>query len=342
MRASRRKATLVCTTDLSSSGVEVLAARVAHLLPERVGEVWSIGRSHIAETSHGFRRQPSWEKLMAMIRELPDDSPVVFFGLTGSQKCNRELLELMRPRRSSSTLLLEAPGITPIELAQSYELDGANIVTLSPIYLEQLRDRLPHASVCQVALAIPEAFFLATNETQTRQITFTGRSAPSKGLPLLLEWWRQSKHRAGSTLSLVINAVDTLSEELTADVEELGVRVEQLNTVGRRAEIAAQSLACIFPAHRDHLPQAMVEAMAAGGLVICSDIVGHTGLATNGENAIVIDGDLEELDKTLDSTLNGRCNTASIRRVAREIAWERHGPTPSRRSWNTVLDLLED
>lgn len=80
-----------------------------------------------------------------------------------------------------------------------------------------------------------------------------------------------------------------LEAKLQAAVEQLGL-TEQIKLLGFRkdiAELCAISDLFVFPSYQEGLPVALMEAMAAGLPVICSNIRGNTDLIADGEGGFL-------------------------------------------------------
>jgi glycosyltransferase involved in cell wall biosynthesis len=94
------------------------------------------------------------------------------------------------------------------------------------------------------------------------------------------------------------------------------------------ADVAVSPLADI-ESYRISFPAKLLEYMAAGCLVIATDLPAHRTLVDDGVNGYLYDGDEESFRRTLERCLSGKANHAAIREAARETA--------SDHDWDAVL-----
>ena len=167
------------------------------------------------------------------------------------------------------------------------------------------------------------------------------RQVRQKGLDVLIEAWaRLPSLSAGLMLTLVGDGPERGS--LEAQAERCGVR-SRIRFTGHCQDVSTElESAAIFvlPSRKEGMPNALLEAMAAGLAVVVSDASpgplalvenGVTGLVVPVDDAAALAAALERLVR--DPDLCTRLGTAASMRM-RDHAWDVLDP-----QWRTVLAL---
>jgi phosphatidylinositol alpha-mannosyltransferase len=162
-------------------------------------------------------------------------------------------------------------------------------------------------------------------------ILFVGRLEPRKGLVHLLKAFRIVR-KAGSDCRLLVVGSGPLEREARRYVmtRHLG-GVEFLGRVSDQEKVQLFKTADIYvsPATgRESFGIVLLEAMAAGTAIICSDIHGYKGVVKRGEQALLVEpGDHRELAEAIlrliaDPALRARMGESGLERVE-EFGWDR-------------------
>lgn len=174
---------------------------------------------------------------------------------------------------------------------------------------------------------------------------FAGELREKKGLPFLLEALRQVREKRPACLLVIGEVRPSEMPRLMQWTGAAGLEEHRVLVTGRLdtpAEVNAHLALCdlyLQPSLWDGMPNALLEAMAAGCAVIGSDAGGIPEIITDGVDGIVIPrwrlhclGDvvLEWLDR----------DRTEMRRAARDRMVQDFGPDHERRQLQTLLDRL--
>ncbi|AHY45664.1 Glycosyltransferase [Rubrobacter radiotolerans] len=158
-----------------------------------------------------------------------------------------------------------------------------------------------------------------------REILFVGRSAPRKGLPVLLDAFERLLGDLPQARLVIVGSQRKevpLPESVSRNVEVRGM-VSEGELV--RAMCSA-SVLCAPSVRAESFGMVLIEAMAAGLPVLASDIPGYDSVVSHGKNGLLSPpGDPEALKDALlgllgDPALRERL-AAEGRRDARRYAW---------------------
>ncbi len=165
----------------------------------------------------------------------------------------------------------------------------------------------------------------------TANILFVGRLEDRKGLPYLLKAFRALR-RTGLDCRLLVVGSGPQEREARRYVLTRGLRnVELLGRVsdGEKAQLFRTADVFVSPATgRESFGIVLLEAMAAGAPIVCSDIHGYKGVVRRGEHAILVPPrDVAALTGAIgrvlgDEALRVRMADAGWRR-AEEFSWAR-------------------
>jgi phosphatidylinositol alpha-mannosyltransferase len=162
-------------------------------------------------------------------------------------------------------------------------------------------------------------------------ILFVGRLEPRKGLLHLLKAFRMVR-RAGCDCRLLVVGAGPLEREARRYVmtRRLG-GVEFLGRVSDQEKLQLFKTADVFvsPATgRESFGIVLLEAMAAGTAIVCSDIHGYKGVVRRDEQALLVPpGDHRQLAQAIlrlvgDAELRARLQESGLVRV-QEFGWDR-------------------
>ncbi len=161
-------------------------------------------------------------------------------------------------------------------------------------------------------------------------ILFVGRLEDRKGLPHLLKAFRLVR-RSGAECRLLIVGSGPQEREARRYVMTRGLQnVEFLGRVGdpEKAQLFKTADMFVAPATgRESFGIVLLEAMAAGTPIVCSDIHGYKGVVQRGRQAILVPPhDAKALAAAMsellaDPDLRGRMGAAGLERAA-QFSWE--------------------
>jgi phosphatidylinositol alpha-mannosyltransferase len=164
----------------------------------------------------------------------------------------------------------------------------------------------------------------------TPNILYVGRFEPRKGLTYLLKAYRQVRRDGLDARLLVVGAGPQerevrryIATRRLTGVELLG-RVSDLDK--NRAFVTAD-IYCSPATGQESFGIVLLEAMAAGTAIVCSDIHGYKGVVRRGEQALLVPPkDVDALAKALATLLRNpelrQRFGASGRERARQYSWE--------------------
>lgn len=158
-------------------------------------------------------------------------------------------------------------------------------------------------------------------------LLFVGRVVRQKGLDLVLQVLPSLP--AGVTLRVVGDGPDRPALEAQAQALGIADRVFFLGWLGRDDLPAAYAGAdlFVFPSRDEGMPNAVLEAMAAGLPVMGTRIAGNRDLIVDGETGLMVEADDAEglcrgLDRLVtDSELRMRMGAQGRRRVLEHFSW---------------------
>ena len=137
----------------------------------------------------------------------------------------------------------------------------------------------------------------ATSKEAGTHMVFVGRLAPIKGVRVLLEAFETARQtRPDLTLSLVGDGDDRAHLEKVAAPLGSSVRFLGYRSQDEVADILANADALVLPSFAEGLPVVLMEALAAGKPVVCTQVAGVSELVEDGVNGYLVPaGDAESL-----------------------------------------------
>jgi glycosyltransferase involved in cell wall biosynthesis len=146
-----------------------------------------------------------------------------------------------------------------------------------------------------------------------------GRSNPLKNLPLTIDAWRALRERVRPELCLF-----GIEPELA---REQGMRYVQAPSDEQVNELFNQATVFVQTSTHEGFALPPLEAMAAGGAVVCTDAHGNRDFCVDGENCLMPEPNAAAVSAALarllgDPELRERLGRAGVE-TARDYAWER-------------------
>lgn len=124
--------------------------------------------------------------------------------------------------------------------------------------------------------------------TPDLRVAFAGRHVPVKALDVLLHAWSQTRRPQGARLVLAGDGPQR--QRLMQMAEALGIAdtVEFPGTVEDVPRLFADACLYVQPSRQEGLPNAVLEAMAAGLPVIATRISGHEDVIHDGKTGLLV------------------------------------------------------
>ncbi|WP_238378583.1 glycosyltransferase family 4 protein [Haloarcula rubripromontorii] len=168
-------------------------------------------------------------------------------------------------------------------------------------------------------------------------VTYVGSLGAARGLPHVIEALAECGetfefHIAGDGQSGYIDAMQAKAAKLgVADQIVWYGRVPHSDVPGllTRTDVALSPLEDI-ESYRISFPAKLLEYMAAGAVVMATDIPPHQRLITDGDNGLLYDGTAAGLCSAIEQCLDDPALAGQIERTARETA--------EAYDWDTIVD----
>ena len=190
-------------------------------------------------------------------------------------------------------------------------------------YLEKLG--CEKEKIVYIPNGIPDEFFKIKNkprgkEDKAKTILFFGRVAPIKNLEILIKAYKiilEKKYKV--KLKIVGPAEKGYKQRLLDIVNQSNVNVEFLGAIydlKQKIKIVQDSDIFVLPSKREASPQALIEAMAFGKIVISSATQGGKEIIKDDKNGFLFEiGNVEHLAKKIAYCLD---NSSSLERIRKE------------------------
>ena len=166
---------------------------------------------------------------------------------------------------------------------------------------------------------------------EQRVVVYTGRLVSYKGLPLLLEVWREVASRAPNALLVIVGSggtdIHNCESSLRTYVQAHGLEgsVRFTGAVANVHQYLQAADIFVFPTESEAFGISLVEAMSCGLPAISTRIGGIKDIISDGQNGILVDaGDGQQLGRALGLLLEDRAFADAIGRRARETAVSRY------------------
>jgi len=251
----------------------------------------------------------------------------------------------------------DVPGFTPAQLSFWHTLTGQAITRLwrdagavvanSEGLATLARAHAPGIEIGVIPAGVPVDTGTTKIDYEVRDgvfdFLFVGRLVPQKGIDVLLEALNLLSRDIPWKLTLAGDGPQWTA--IAGQAARLGVadRIrflgwcgkEQLQTIYRSADIF------VLPSRDEGMSNALLEAMASGLPVVCTDVAGMRDVIAPGENGMIVP---QEDPKALSEALLALIEDAGKRetlgragriQVVRQFSWTR-----AARSWRTILHKL--
>jgi glycosyltransferase involved in cell wall biosynthesis len=188
------------------------------------------------------------------------------------------------------------------------------------------------------ALGLPESSIV---------MTYTGRLVTYKGLPLLLEVWRQLRERYRHITLVLVgsggldmhNCEDALKEFVATHHLQESVRFA--GGVSNVEEFLQASDAFVFPTEDDAFPSSVVEAMSCGLPIVATPVGAIREMIIDQETGLLIRaGNFEELYESLKLLINNRDCGKTLGQAARDAAHDRYSAASVNRRYVALFCSL--
>jgi glycosyltransferase involved in cell wall biosynthesis len=327
-RLARRGNEVVILTNRLDGCAGLFSAEGAHIT--RIGNIPPYPRSFITAfnpTVCAFLRRPSYRTvhIHAIFSRL-SASAVLAAALTGKRAIARIATE---------GDIVECRNHPDLEFRWYFHtaklLD--RIVALSRRILDECVEQgLPQQKIEIISNGVDTERFSPADEAARKEARqglalpagplalYVGRFEKRKGLDFLLRNWKVVTERTGAALILVGDGPEREALLELAAREGLG---QTIRIVGLVSDVKPFLAACdlfVFPSRREGVPNAVLEAMAAGLPVLATRIGGIEELICSGENGVLVEPDCDrELVEEAAALLLDRERRARLGKAAREF-----------------------
>uniref|UniRef100_I2PYJ8 Glycosyltransferase n=1 Tax=Desulfovibrio sp. U5L TaxID=596152 RepID=I2PYJ8_9BACT len=279
--------------------------------------------------------------LPAMAREFRPDVCVAFFGIPCGPAA--WVLKLLRGVPYIVSLRGgDVPGFQPYDLAGYHRLTGplirflwrqaAHVVANSQGLAALARKSAGETPIAMIPNGVDTDRFAPADDPSREgpvRLVFVGRIVRQKGLDVLLDALARLPETA--CFELAILGDGPLRRELAERARRLGLgdRVRFAGWVGRAdlPEALREADAFVFPSRDEGMPNAVLEAMAAGLAVAATRIAGNEELVVDGRTGFLVPPDdpaalAAALARLVgDRNLCWRLGAAGRDKVVREYSW---------------------
>jgi glycosyltransferase involved in cell wall biosynthesis len=206
-------------------------------------------------------------------------------------------------------------------------------------YLEKLG--VKKEKIVYIPNGIPDKFFEQKSKTkEENKVLFLGRISPIKDLEVLIKSIPLIEDK-NTQFEIVGPAEEDYLNKLKSLVNSLGIGnrlffSKPIYELDEKIKKIDSAKIFVLPSKREAMPQALIEAMSRGKIVISSDNPGSREIISNGKNGFLFPvGDEKTLAKLLDNLLNNNNqNLNKIRKSAIDSVREFN--------WSKVIKRLEE
>lgn len=321
---------ILCGAGGSMSGTELLASRLAHLYsPATV--LAADDDNKFALSEEDFWRAPLSTHL-AYLQNLENENYfLLVLGLPNDLDDAQRLVDLIVACGPRAALLWERVGYPIPRVADDLSdvRKISNLLTLSMVHRNDIETVSPDARVMQISAAIPDELFWGGSLAALSLdfAMFIGRTNPAKGAQHLIDAWQTWAFNE-IQIPLRVFLVDPENSDLL-DFDPSFVSIHSIHDPLERGALMRNAKWVIFPAQYDHLPQALLEAMAAGAYCVTTKINGHA-IVADGYNGACISQDLSNLGEVVASGRYSSDEVLAIRRNAIVSCASRHSEEAAR------------
>jgi len=280
--------------------------------------------------------------LPAMQRDFRADACIAFFGIPCGPAA--WLLKLLCGVPYIVSLRGgDVPGFQPYDLAGYHRVTGplirflwrgaAHVVANSQGLAALARQSAGQTPIRMIPNGVDTARFTPAESREEGgpvRLVFVGRVVHQKGLDVLLSALAKLPSEADYALTIVGDG--PLRGALTEQAASLGVlpRLRFAGWAGREEmpELLRRADLFVFPSRDEGMPNAVLEAMAAGLPVVATRISGNEEVVADGETGLLVPpDDPDALAGALagllaDAALRRQLGAAGRARVCREYSWQ--------------------
>lgn len=320
--------TVIAPGGIDHAGLSILASRWTEAL--RVNGCSSelaLGRArrHPDEgPASEFDDMP--RAIQAWCDRASDADRLLVVGLPPGRENARAAVAALASAGSRAALLWEQPHMSVLGLAERLGVtpaDSVRVATLNPRFVTPLESQLGGNPVAALPLALPEAAFETRSQRQVEApfAVAIGRFTSRKGAARLCRTWvDEVGPRLGLRLLMLGSGhggEDSEEGEVLALADSSPwVECAHIGPLRDRLDRIGAATCVVFAAVDDHLPQALVEALAVEVPVLVTPIPGHLEVVDHGVTGFVLGGtDLGDLAAVIEQSVLG--DPAGSRRVAR-------------------------
>ena len=206
-------------------------------------------------------------------------------------------------------------------------------------YLKKLK--VNPEKIVYIPNGIPDIFFKEKIKPfKWREIIYFGRISPIKDLETLLKAYQQVKEKNKAVYLKIIGPEEfEYGLQLKKLSEKLGLDTQFIPPVfdlQEKIKILQKADIFILPSKREAMPQALIELMALGKIVITSNTEGGKDVVENGKNGLIFQiKNAHELGEKILYTLDKR-NSGKIRKMQQSAR-----KTAEQFAWSKVIKKLE-
>jgi len=332
---ARQTVRFVAPVGMSASGAPMLAVRWAQALEDDGIPAQALVPSN--ESHPDIEAASRFDDLEAAV-SADGAGLTLLLGLPPSPSLSRRVLEQAQ-RDPHLWLLWERPGYDAETLLAGFN-DVApidRIVTLSEKRQRQVRRLYPEARVRVLPPAVPPSAFDAYTRRPTTDetapfVVAIGRPTKEKGITELIPRWAMDGGPS-TGLRLLIASPVPFPEGLVSP----WVEVRTVGALRERLRLLCAAHAAIFPATSDHLPQALLETMAAGTPVVATAIAGHRDVAIDGRTAIMVPTSLIGLKDAVRTAAEASKLRQRMRKNAHELVRSQYSFTAFAARWRSLF-----
>ena len=171
---------------------------------------------------------------------------------------------------------------------------------------------------------VPEEFFKQKSSKVKKDVLFLGRIAPIKNLEVLIKAVKELK-------SVTLSIVGMPEEQYLIKIKKLigdSTRIKVLPPVfdiTKKIQLFDEHQIFVLPSEREAMPQALLEALSRGKVVISSRTDGGKEIINNGHNGLLFKiGDADQLAELIKNNLKGNKKMQNnARTTAKKYAWKK-------------------
>ncbi|MBU0957475.1 MAG: glycosyltransferase family 4 protein [Nanoarchaeota archaeon] len=203
-------------------------------------------------------------------------------------------------------------------------------------YLLELR--CPEEKIVYIPNGIPDEFFKEqVKKFRGKKVLFLGRIAPIKNLEVLIKAISEIKD---INLDIVGPAEEDYLEELKELVKKLDAKNINFNDpvydLKKKIKKIQEADVFVLPSKREAMPQALIETMALGKIVIASKTKGAVDIIKNGKNGFLFElDDYKDLKSKLEYVLD-KNNIKIIEKIQKDTR-----KFAERFKWSILIKDLE-